>query len=242
MGVIWIVEDQDCVKTSLASLLSAEFPVRRIASVESFRALFAIESETQLPDVVIVHETLKADSLAVMAAMHVLRAASQKCLVVVAESSHQAWLELATKLGLPRIGLNIADGFSLKAQIEGLMVVHRSRIVMDRVSGSERDVIEFGDVTFNRPEGSIHIHGATKETLLPKEAKILDVLARDVNRCITRQKLAEIVWPGVSVSDRTLDSHVSRLRRKMEPSIECCIEAVYGEGYSLRVGHDFHRE
>jgi two-component system response regulator ChvI len=56
----------------------------------------------------------------------------------------------------------------------------------------------------------------------------------------TREQLMEEVYPDrVAVSDRTIDSHVKRIRRKFE-SLDrtfTAIEGVYGAGYRY-VGHD----
>jgi two-component system response regulator ChvI len=53
----------------------------------------------------------------------------------------------------------------------------------------------------------------------------------------TRDQLMEDAYPDrVSVSDRTIDSHVKRIRRKfqvIDPAFDQ-IEGVYGAGYRYR--------
>ena len=53
----------------------------------------------------------------------------------------------------------------------------------------------------------------------------------------TREQLMQDAYPDrVSVSDRTVDSHVKRVRRKLQ-AVDASfdeIEAVYGAGYRYR--------
>jgi two-component system response regulator ChvI len=66
------------------------------------------------------------------------------------------------------------------------------------------------------------------------EFLLLLALARRPGIVKTREQLMEDVYPDrVAVSDRTIDSHVKRIRRKFQ-SIDrtfVALEAVYGAGY-----------
>jgi two-component system, OmpR family, response regulator len=71
--------------------------------------------------------------------------------------------------------------------------------------------------------------------LKPREYRLLEYLARNEGRVVTRTMLLEQVWdyhfdPGTNV----IDVHVSRLRRKLEDGFERPIlHAVRGAGYRL---------
>jgi two-component system response regulator ChvI len=71
------------------------------------------------------------------------------------------------------------------------------------------------------------------------ELTLLHALVRHPGHVKTRNQLLEEAYPhDAYVSDRTIDSHVKRLRRKLEeadPSFEG-IETVYGLGYRFRQG------
>ncbi len=71
------------------------------------------------------------------------------------------------------------------------------------------------------------------------EFSILLALVRHPGHVKTRQQLVEAGYPNDAyVSDRTIDSHIKRLRKKLlavDPAFQG-IEAVYGLGYRYRQG------
>ena len=71
------------------------------------------------------------------------------------------------------------------------------------------------------------------------ELLLLQSLARRPGVVRTREQLMDDAYPDrVSVSDRTIDSHVKRIRRKfaeVDPSFDS-IDGVYGAGYRFVVG------
>ncbi len=69
------------------------------------------------------------------------------------------------------------------------------------------------------------------------EFRILDCLAERPGAARTRDIIVARAWPGgVYLSDRAVDCHVKRLRRKLREAGagEDAIETVYGLGYRLR--------
>lgn len=63
------------------------------------------------------------------------------------------------------------------------------------------------------------------------EFKLLLTFVRAPERVFTREVLLDEVWGmNVSVTDRTVDTHVGHLRKKMQPS-RAKIETVVGAGY-----------
>lgn len=67
--------------------------------------------------------------------------------------------------------------------------------------------------------------------LSPREMKLLYYLARNDDRVMSRQQILDEVWGGgVNVTDRTVDTHIYLLRKKLG-SLSVCIEAVPGIGY-----------
>ena len=75
-----------------------------------------------------------------------------------------------------------------------------------------------------------------KIELSAKEFALLHMLAADPVRVFTKEELLRDVW-GFKLmgSTRTLDSHASRLRRKLSPAPEArrWIVNVWGVGYRL---------
>ena len=70
-----------------------------------------------------------------------------------------------------------------------------------------------------------------------KEAALLEVLEHKAGYCFSREYLLRTIWGYRHTRNtRTLDVHISRLRRKLK---RCCrpltIHAVAGLGYVLRL-------
>ena len=76
--------------------------------------------------------------------------------------------------------------------------------------------------------------GERKVELSAKEFALLHTLAREPVRVFTKEELLRDVW-GFKLmgSTRTLDSHASRLRRKLSPSGRRWVINVWGVGYRL---------
>jgi DNA-binding response OmpR family regulator len=67
-----------------------------------------------------------------------------------------------------------------------------------------------------------------------KEFSLLRVLAAEPTRVFTKQELLRDVWGYRAVGrTRTLDSHASRLRRKLDPEHGRYVVNVWGYGYRL---------
>lgn len=93
----------------------------------------------------------------------------------------------------------------------------------------------------------IHTHGITidldKHQVLTEDApieltatefKLITLFARSPGRVFTRELLMDIVWGQEYYGiDRTVDTHVSRLRRKLG-NLGRQIETVHGVGYRFR--------
>jgi DNA-binding response OmpR family regulator len=103
---------------------------------------------------------------------------------------------------------------------------------------SERDdrtaALTFGALTIDRAAHAAILHGETLE-LRRMEYQLLLHLADDPRRVFTRHELLKAVWGYRSTGNtRTLDSHASRLRRKLGGVAgEYWIVNVWGVGYRL---------
>ncbi len=73
--------------------------------------------------------------------------------------------------------------------------------------------------------------------LSPSEHRLLATLARHPGRAFSRGELIRALGPEREASERTIDSHVTHLRRKIEPPRGGpYILTVHGVGYRLRGG------
>ena len=72
--------------------------------------------------------------------------------------------------------------------------------------------------------------GERELDLTPHEFRLLFQLAREENRPLSREELMRSVWGSVVVYERTIDSHLSNLRKKLG-SRAGYIQSVRGVGY-----------
>ena len=108
-------------------------------------------------------------------------------------------------------------------------VVARVRAVLRRSMGPKDTHGLVVDLT----TGHASLHGETLE-LTALELRLLHLLAAKPGRIFSRDELITAIYPDQrEVVDRTIDSHIKKLRRKLEerkPDVEF-IHSIYGLGY-----------
>lgn len=100
---------------------------------------------------------------------------------------------------------------------------------------SSASVLDLGEITVHRDRHEVMVRGENV-SLTPKEFDLLCALARGAGELVERDELLERVWGyDESVSSRTLDVHVGRLRKKIErdPSSPRLIVTVPRVGYRI---------
>lgn len=99
------------------------------------------------------------------------------------------------------------------------------------------EVIEAGDVSLYPARMEVFC-GDTRVDLGPKEYKLLSILIERPGQVFSRSQLLDLAWGhGVYVEERTVDVHLSRLRKALatvRPGREV-IRTVRGSGYALQV-------
>jgi DNA-binding response OmpR family regulator len=112
-------------------------------------------------------------------------------------------------------------------------VVARIAAVLRRRSGRRAGPLRIGELLVDpvRREASV---GGRAVRLANKEFTLLRVLATDPTRVFTKAELLRDVWGFRSQGrTRTLDSHASRLRRKLDPDGGRFVVNCWGVGYRL---------
>jgi DNA-binding response OmpR family regulator len=120
-------------------------------------------------------------------------------------------------------------------------VLARVRALLRRDLENAPAVLRYGALEIN-PAAHQVTFGLTPVDLCRQEYALLTHLARDPDRVFTKQELLRDVWGFRSQgSTRTVDSHASRLRRKLAlAGADGWITAVWGVG--LRLTPDAHAE
>jgi DNA-binding response OmpR family regulator len=114
-------------------------------------------------------------------------------------------------------------------------LVERIRAVLRRVQPRLEETIDAPPVHIDVPTRIVRVAGHRVQ-LAQKEYQLLLRLARAPERVFTKGELLQEVWGyRVATRTRTLDSHASRLRRKLREagSPVSLVENVWGVGYRL---------
>ena len=93
------------------------------------------------------------------------------------------------------------------------------------------EITQIGDykVHWSRQEASID---GNFIPLTAKEVGMLRLFVENPGRVLTRDIILERVWSETYITDRTIDSHVKELRKKLPPLAKM-LKTVYGTGYRL---------
>lgn len=109
----------------------------------------------------------------------------------------------------------------------------RMRSVLRRRSELRQGPLRIGDLVIYPARREVRVDG-TPVRLANKEYELLLALASDPRRVFTKSELLRDVWAFNTMGrTRTLDSHASRLRRKLDPQGHRFVSNVWGVGYRL---------
>jgi DNA-binding response OmpR family regulator len=113
-------------------------------------------------------------------------------------------------------------------------LVARIHAVLRRARPAERERLAAGPIALDRATRRVTVRGFPV-ALAAKEFELLAKLATDPLRVFTKEELLREVWGFVALGrTRTLDSHASRLRRKLAlAGADDCIVNQWGVGYRL---------
>lgn len=115
-------------------------------------------------------------------------------------------------------------------------LVARLAAVLRRRQGPREGPRRVGDLVIDPATRSVRV-GERSVELANKEFTLLRVLASDPTRVFTKEQLLRDVWDFRSLGKtRTLDSHASRLRRKLDPEYARFVFNCWGVGYRLIEG------
>jgi DNA-binding response OmpR family regulator len=112
-------------------------------------------------------------------------------------------------------------------------LVARIGAVLRRTNGRREGLLQVGELRIDPVSREVTVEERSVE-LSAKEFALLRTLASEPTRVFTKEELLRDVW-GFQLmgSTRTLDSHASRLRRKLGSSGRRWIVNVWGVGYRL---------
>jgi DNA-binding response OmpR family regulator len=107
----------------------------------------------------------------------------------------------------------ITKPFSVKEIMARVKALIRRSEYKDTQDKTE-SVIKIAGIELDMERKRLNIDGR-REDLTPIEFQLLYILIRNPGRIFSRDQILESVWRDVNVTERTVDVHVTRLRKKL---------------------------
>jgi DNA-binding response OmpR family regulator len=215
---ILIVEDEPELASDLVALFrrygfETEVVRSRTAAVQRAGAADLVVLDLSLPD---------GDGLEICAPL-----AAQGALVVIS-----GWVEESDRVAALELG---ADDYLTKPFGSRELVARCRSVLRRRRAAPPGGVVRVGalEIDVERFEARLDQRALDLTT---KELALLVALARRIGELVRREQLAEEVWgAGVWSVNRSLDVHMSSLRRKLgdSPHHPRYIQTVHGLGFRL---------
>lgn len=222
---ILVIEDDRSLREGLAMNLR----------MVGYRALTARDGEEGLrlafdarPDLVVLDIMLPI--LSGLDILEELRKHGEDMPILVLSARHTAPEKVrGLKLGADDYLSKPFDLTELLARIEALLR-RRQTEVMDTPP------LTLGDVRIDRNARTVQVADVTVP-LTAKEFDLLCLLAASPGQVFTREAIIERVWGwNYEGTERTVDNFVARLRKKIGPRGQACIQTVPRVGYKFEAG------
>ncbi len=227
-----VVEDEPHIATVLKAYLERDG--LRVQTAEDGAEALRLFRQLR-PDIVLLDISLPGmDGLDVLRA---IRDEGQAPVIMVTAMADDVDKLLALRLG--------ADDYVTKP-FNPPEVVARIRAVLRRTQAlpikTQDAPIRVGQIEIDPQAHSATVYDATGRPLLLSltltEFRLLACLASQPRRCFSRTHLIDNCLPESDALERVIDSHLSKLRRKLQlAGQEGLIETVRGIGYRLWPGH-----
>ena len=220
--VVLVVEDESSYQEALHLGLSVEgFAVLASGTIGEARALMS----TTRPDLILL-DVMLPDGSGIDYCREITTTSRVPVIMVSARTS-----EVDIVLGLE---IGAADYVTKPFRLREL--VARMRAVLRRPpDAGEVEAVQFGEVTIDLVRRSVTRRSQLVE-LSRKEFDLLALFASRLGEVVTREVCLDTLWWGMDLTDtRTLDTHVKRLRQKVEddPSAPRHLVTIRGVGFRL---------
>jgi two-component system response regulator RegX3 len=221
-SVILVVEDEESYQDALNVGLTVEgFVVVGATNIAQARELMS----SAKPDIVLL-DVMLPDGSGIDYCRELYDSTRTPVIMVSARTS-----EVDVVLGLE---IGAADYVTKPYRLRELIA--RIRAVLRRPAANEADeIVTFGDVRIDMVRRSVTRRGLEIE-LSRKEFDLLALFSSRLNQVVTREVCLDTLWWGLELSDtRTLDTHVKRLRQKIEddPATPRHLLTIRGVGFRL---------
>ncbi|TDF95029.1 response regulator transcription factor [Paenibacillus piri] len=224
-----LVVDDDPNVREIIRLYFEKQHIEMIEAQDSFVALEMMEKEA--PDIVILDVMMPV--MDGYEACREIRKRYETPIIMLTAKGEEFDRVLGLELGADDYVTKPFSPRELTARIKAIF-----RRMQPRKQSEEAEApqsYEFDGLTINVERREV-IAGSEKLTLRPKEFDLLAHMAKSPGSVFTREQLLEQVWGYDYIGDiRTVDVHVKKLREKLNPYVNDCIQTVWGVGYKFAV-------
>ena len=219
---ILIVEDETAIREMVRfAIARAGFKPREAADAHQAEVLIA----DRIPDLILLDWMLPGTS-GIDLARRLRRAESTRAVPIILLTARG---EEEDKVRGFEVGVDdyVTKPFSPRE------LVARMWAVLRRASpGGEEDRVELGDLLLDNASHRVSV-GGEELHLGPTEFRLLHFFMTHPERVYSRGQILDRVWGGnVYIEERTVDVHIRRLRKALEPSgHDHLLQTVRGSGY-----------
>ena len=216
-----IVDDDQDIREALEAIFASEYEVHLAED-----GLEALEQVREVkPDLVLLDIMMpRMDGYQTCLRLRNDAATSHIPVIFLTTKSEPQSESFALELG--------ADDFITKPfNIEVLRARVKRRINGNVTGSSTGETTKLGEFTvyWDRQEATC---GEQRIFLTTKEINLLRMFVQNPQRVLSREAILDRVWSDTFITDRTIDSHVKELRKKIPPLVQL-LKTVYGAGYRL---------
>ncbi len=219
---ILVVEDEESIQALIQfTLEQAGFSVQAAGSVEQARLLI----DDVLPDILLLDWMLPGTS-GVQFAKQLRSDERTKDMPIILLTARGEDID-------KEHGLNQgADDYLTKPFSPRELIARINALLRRRAPQKSSETIDIQGLVLDPAEQRVYAHGQAV-AFGPTEFKLLHFFMTHTERVYSRRQLLDLVWGDhVFVEERTVDVHIRRLRRSLEPvGMENLIQTVRGSGY-----------
>ncbi len=219
---ILIIDDELAHTGILSELLSDRYEILTANDGETGIRLALLH----LPDLVLLDVRLpKQSGLAVCSSLRGSEKTRDIPIIIMTGHDNQEARTMAYRMG--------ADDYVSKPfALDEVLARIESKIRRLDEKQAPRQQMTLGNLTIDRAKMEASVNGATL-MLSALEFKLLEYFVENREQILSRDRILEDIWKSAVVTPRTVDTHVSFLRKKLADSTYA-IRTLYGAGYILK--------
>lgn len=218
---ILVVDDNKIIREAVDNIFSGEYEMS--FAEDGFQALE--KAEEFLPDLILLDVRMpKMDGFQTCLRLRQKESTKNTPIIFLTTTIETRSETFGLELGADDYVTIPFDKDVLRARV-------KKRLGQKSVSSPDLEATEIGDyvIHWDRYEAT---HGKEKIPLTTKEMGLLKLFYENRGRVLSRNIILENLWAETFITDRTVDSHVKELRKKIPPLVTL-LKTVYGAGYRL---------